>query len=103
MAPAAIPQTVVVGYRELMSGPAVDRTPGLHFQRRLGIEIAHDDAETLGVATGDPVQVTHDGHTVTGPALVQRGLRPGVVRITARVPYVGPGSVAAAPAEGASA
>ena len=103
MAPAAIPQTVVVGYRELMSGAAVDHTPGLHFQRRLGIEIAHSDAETLGVATGDPVQVTHDGRTVTGPALVQRGLRPGVVRVPARVPHVGPGSVAAAPAEGASA
>jgi anaerobic selenocysteine-containing dehydrogenase len=86
-----------------MSGPAVDHTPGLHFQRRLGIEIAHPDAEQLGIATGDQVQVTHDGRTVTGPALVQRGLRPGVVRVPARVPHVGPGSVAAAPAEGASA
>jgi hypothetical protein len=43
--------------------------------------------------------VTHDGRTVTGPALVQRGLRPGVVRMPARVPHVGPGSVAAAPPE----
>jgi anaerobic selenocysteine-containing dehydrogenase len=103
MAPAAVPQTVVVGYRELMSGPAVDHTPGLHFQRRVGIEIAHSDAETLGVATGDPIQVTHDGHTATGPAVVQRGLRPGVVRLPARVPHVGPGSVAAAPAEGSGA
>jgi NADH-quinone oxidoreductase subunit G len=102
-APAAVPQTVVVGYRELMSGPAVDHTPGLHFQRRIGIEIAHADAEALGVATGDPVCATHDGRTVTGPALVQRGLRPGVVRVPARVPHVGPGSVAAAPAEGAGA
>jgi NADH-quinone oxidoreductase subunit G len=103
VAAAAVPQTVVVGYRELMSGPAVDRTPGLHFQRRHGIEIAHADADTLGVATGDPIQVTHDGHTATGPALVQRGLRPGVVRLPARVPHVGPGSVAAAPAEGSGA
>ena len=91
--------TVVVGYRELMSGAAVDHTEALHFQRRRGIEIAHSDAETLGVATGDRLQVTHDGRTVTGPALVQRGLRPGVVRMAARVPDVGPGSVAAAPAE----
>jgi anaerobic selenocysteine-containing dehydrogenase len=100
---AAVPQTVVVGYRQLMSGAAVDRTPGLHFQRRHGIEIAHSDAERLGVATGDQIQVTQDGRTQTGPALVQRGLRPGVVRLPARVPHVGPGSVAAAPAEGASA
>ena len=94
-----MPQTVVVGYRELMSGAAVDHTEALHFQRRRGIEIAHADAESLGVATGDRIEVTHDGHTVTGPALVQRGLRPGVVRLAARVPHVGPGSVAAAPAE----
>ena len=30
---------------------------------------------------------------------MQRGLRPGVVRMAARVPHVGPGTVAAAPAE----
>jgi NADH-quinone oxidoreductase subunit G len=99
VAAAAVPQTVVVGYRELMSGATVDHTEALHFQRRHGIEIAHADAESLGVATGDRIQVTHDGRTVTGPALVQRGLRPGVVRLAARVPHVGPGSVAAAPAE----
>jgi len=103
LAAAAVPQTVVVGYRELMSGAAVDHTEELHFQRRRGIEIAHADAESLGVATGDRIEVTHDGHTVTGPALVQRGLRPGVVRLAARVPHVGPGSVAAAPAEAADA
>ena len=103
VAAAAVPQTVVVGYRELMSGAAVDHTEELHFQRRRGVEIAHADAESLGVATGDRIEVTHDGHTVTGPALVQRGLRPGVVRLAARVPHVGPGSVAAAPAEAADA
>jgi NADH-quinone oxidoreductase subunit G len=99
MAAAVIPQTVVVGYRQLMSGPAADHTEALQFQRRQGIEIAHSDAEAIGVATGDRVQVTVDGHVQTGPALVQRGLRPGVVRIPARVPHVGPGTVAAAPAE----
>jgi NADH-quinone oxidoreductase subunit G len=99
MAAAAIPQTVVVGYRQLMSGPAVEHTEALHFQRRVGIEIAHADAEAIGVATGDRVQVTLDGSTQTGPALVQRSLRPGVVRIPTRIPHVGPGTVAAAPAE----
>jgi NADH-quinone oxidoreductase subunit G len=99
VAAAAVPQTVVVGFRELMSGAAVDHTEELHFQRRHGIEIAHDDARSLGIATGDRVEVSHDGRTVAGPALVQRGLRPGVVRMAARVPHVGPGSVAAAPPE----
>jgi NADH-quinone oxidoreductase subunit G len=99
VAAAAVPQTVVVGFRELMSGAAVDHTEALHFQRRQGIEIAYDDAQALGIATGDRIQVTHDGRTVTGPALVQRGLRPGVVRMAARVPHVGPGSVAPAPPE----
>jgi anaerobic selenocysteine-containing dehydrogenase len=99
VAAAAVPQTVVVGYRELMSGAAVDHTEALHFQRRRGIEIAYADAQSLRVATGDRIQVTHDGRSVSGPALVQRGLRPGVVRMAARVPHVGPGSVAAAPAE----
>jgi predicted molibdopterin-dependent oxidoreductase YjgC len=99
VAAAAVPQTVVVGFRELMSGAAVDHTEALHFQRRHGIEIAFDDAQGLGVATGDRIQVTLEGRTVTGPALVQRGLRPGVVRMAARVPHVGPGSVALAPPE----
>jgi NADH-quinone oxidoreductase subunit G len=99
VAAAAVPQTIVVGFRELMSGAAVDHTEALHFQRRQGIEIAFDDAQSLGVSTGDRIQVTHDGRTVTGPALVQRGLRAGVVRMAARVPHVGPASVAAAPPE----
>jgi NADH-quinone oxidoreductase subunit G len=99
MAPAAVPQTVVIGYRELMSGPAVEHTEALHFQRRRGIEISFDDAERLGVATGDEIAVTQDGRTLTGPALVQRRLRPGVVRMAARLPHVGPGAVSVAPAE----
>ena len=38
-----------------MSGPAVDHAPQLDFQRRTAIELAHDDAEALGIATGDRV------------------------------------------------
>ena len=68
LGPAAeLPETVVVGYRELMSGPAADRTPQLQFQRRRGIEIAHADAERLGLATGERIEVTVDGRTHTGP------------------------------------
>jgi len=48
----------VVGYRQLMSGPTVEGAPALHFQRRNGIEISHNDAQEIGVATGDRVEIT---------------------------------------------
>ncbi|MDX6547339.1 MAG: NADH-quinone oxidoreductase subunit [Gaiellales bacterium] len=88
--------TIVVGYRQLMSGAAVDHSPVLHFQRRGGIEISHDDAQRLGVATGDRVEVAYEGRTVTAAAVVQRRLRPGVVRLATALPYVGPGELRAA-------
>jgi predicted molibdopterin-dependent oxidoreductase YjgC len=96
-------RTVAVAYRQLMSGQAVDHAPVLHFQRRVGLEIAHDDAQRLGVATGDRIEVTWDGGSVSGPAVVQRRLRNGVVRFAADVPYVGPCKVRAAHEEAAGA
>jgi anaerobic selenocysteine-containing dehydrogenase len=87
------PGTVVVGYRELMSGASVDHSPALHFQRRAGIEISHDDAEALGVKPGDRVRVSYEGGEHEGAAVVLRRLRPGVVRVAARRPYVGSGTV----------
>ncbi len=86
---------VVVGYRQLMAGVAVDHTPHLHFQRRLGIELSHDDALDLGIAVGDRVTVDFGGHRQTGPAVLSRALRRGVVRLATRVPFMGPGTVAA--------
>jgi NADH-quinone oxidoreductase subunit G len=88
--------TTVVGYRELMAGRAVDRAPHLHFQRRTGIELSHDDARDLGIAAGDRVSVEFGGRTVSGPAVVSRRLRRHTVRLAARVPYVGAGSVSPA-------
>jgi predicted molibdopterin-dependent oxidoreductase YjgC len=84
---------VVVGYRQLMSGLSVDHAPVLHFQRRGGIEISHDDAQRLGVATGDQVEVSYGDQTRTGAAVVQRRLMAGVVRMASDVPYVGPGEL----------
>ena len=95
--------TIVVGYRQLMSGPTVEGAPALHFQRRNGIEISHDDAQQIGVATGDRVEVSFAGASLTGAALVQRRLRRGVVRLATAVPYVGPGELRAAPEEAADA
>ena len=90
---------VVVGYRQLMSGVEVDHAEQLEFQRRHSIELAHDDAQSLGVATGDRVTASWKGGSATGPALVNRRLRTGVVRLATAVPHVGPGSVAAAEPE----
>jgi anaerobic selenocysteine-containing dehydrogenase len=95
--------TVVVAYRQLMSGPAVENTPALQFQRRNGIEIAHVDAQALGIATGDRVEVEYNGSVATGPALVRRGLMPGVVRMPATIPHVGPAALRAAVEETAGA
>jgi len=86
-----------------MSGPTVEGAPALHFQRRNGIEISHDDAQEIGVATGDRVEVSFAGSSLTGAALVQRRLRRGVVRLATAVPYVGPGELRAAPEETADA
>jgi anaerobic selenocysteine-containing dehydrogenase len=91
--------TTVVGYRELMAGPAIDRAPHLHFQRRTGIELSHDDARDLGIAAGDRVSVEFGGRTVSGPAVVSRRLRRHTVRLATRVPYLGPGRVSLAPEE----
>ena len=85
----------MVGYRQLMSGAAADNAPALHFQRRIGIEIAHEDAQDLGVATGDRLSVSYQSGSIAGPAVVLRSLRPGVVRLATPVPYIGPGTVRA--------
>jgi NADH-quinone oxidoreductase subunit G len=96
-APESEPGTVLVtGYRQLLAGPAADRAPHLLFQRRTAIELAHDDATELGVAAGDRVTVDYGGRSLTGPAVVSRRLRPGVVRLATRIPYVGRGRVAPA-------
>jgi anaerobic selenocysteine-containing dehydrogenase len=85
----------VVGYRQLHSGPAADHADALHFQRRVGAELSADDAASLGVSSGDPVSITFAGQTIQRPVVINRGLRPGTVRLATRIPYVGPGSVAA--------
>jgi hypothetical protein len=45
------------------------------------------------------VTSTWKGGSQTGPALVNRRLRSGVVRLATAVPHVGPGSIAAADPE----
>jgi NADH-quinone oxidoreductase subunit G len=72
----------LVRYRPLFSGPAVERTPELGFQRPLPeVELAEEDARSRGISAGDPVTVRSNGTSVTLRARLSRDLRAGIVRI----------------------
>jgi predicted molibdopterin-dependent oxidoreductase YjgC len=69
-------------YRPLFSGPAVERTPELQFQRPPAeIELAADDAERRRIATGDTVSVRSNGTSIMLRARVSRALAAGTARI----------------------
>jgi anaerobic selenocysteine-containing dehydrogenase len=69
-------------YRPLFSGPAVERTSELDFQRPgEEIELAPADAASRGVASGDEVTVSSNGTAVRLRARVVRDLPAGNVRI----------------------
>jgi NADH-quinone oxidoreductase subunit G len=79
---AAGPGLELVRYRPLFSGAAVERVPQLQFQRPPAeIELAHEDARTREIATGEPVTVRSNGTSRELRARVSRRLRTGVVRI----------------------
>ncbi|HET8652703.1 MAG TPA: molybdopterin-dependent oxidoreductase [Gaiellaceae bacterium] len=72
----------LVTYRPLFSGPAVERIPELQFQRPgPEVELARDDAQRLGIASGQTVYVRSNGTSLELRARLSRELAPGVVRI----------------------
>ena len=72
----------LVAYRPLFSGPAVERTPELQFQRPAGeIHIARDDARTRKIRNGQTVTVSSNGTTVELRARIARDLAAGTVRV----------------------
>jgi NADH-quinone oxidoreductase subunit G len=72
----------LVRYRPLFSGPAVERTPELAFQRPAAeVEVSVEDARTHSIRSGDEVTVRSNGTSVTLRARLNRDLRAGVVRI----------------------
>jgi NADH-quinone oxidoreductase subunit G len=72
----------LIRYRPLFSGPAVERTPELQFQRpQAEVELSEDDARTHGIRPGDDVTVRSNGTSVTLRARLNRELRAGIVRI----------------------
>jgi NADH-quinone oxidoreductase subunit G len=72
----------LIRYRALFSGPAVERTPELQFQRpQADVELSAEDARTRGIRPGDEVTVRSNGTSVTLRARLNRDLRACVVRI----------------------
>lgn len=72
----------LVRYRPLFSGPAVERTPELQFQRPLPeVEISQHDAIDKRIRTGDEVTVRSNGTSVTLRARISHDVRAGVVRV----------------------
>ena len=69
-------------YRPLFSGPAVERTPELQFQRPPAeVELAAADAEQRQIAAGETVSVRSNGTSLRLRARISRGLPAGTVRI----------------------
>ena len=72
----------LVRYRPLFSGPAVERTPELQFQRpQPEIELAEQDARSHGIRNGDEITIRSNGSSVKLRARLSNELRPGVLRV----------------------
>ena len=71
-----------MAYRPLFTGPAVERTPELQFQRPDPVvELSADDARSRGIRNGATVTVSSNGTSVELRARIARDLEEGVVRI----------------------
>jgi NADH dehydrogenase/NADH:ubiquinone oxidoreductase subunit G len=69
-------------YKPLFSGPAVERTPELQFQRPGGeIQISRQDARSRKIRNGQTVTVSSNGTAVELRARIARDLAAGTVRV----------------------
>jgi predicted molibdopterin-dependent oxidoreductase YjgC len=81
------PDSVVSGlrlatYKPLFSGPAVERTPHLQFQRPEGeVQISREDARNRRIRNGQTVTVSSNGTAVELRVRIARDLAAGSVRI----------------------
>jgi NADH-quinone oxidoreductase subunit G len=86
--PLAEPPALEDGLRvgaapSLWSGPAVEHSPSLRFLTpQARAELSPGDAERLGVASGDDVELRVNGSSVRARAAVRSGVRAGSVFLT---------------------
>ena len=74
----------LVAYRPLFSGPAVERTPELQFQRPDGeIQISRPDAQARKIRNGQTVTVSSNGTSLELRVRIARDLAAGIVRVAA--------------------
>jgi NADH-quinone oxidoreductase subunit G len=65
-------------YRDLWAAEVTERSPALRFlSPRQTLELAPADADRLGVASGDPVEVRSNGARVGARVAVRERIRPG--------------------------
>jgi NADH dehydrogenase/NADH:ubiquinone oxidoreductase subunit G len=69
-------------YKPLFSGPAVERTPELQFQRPAGeVQIARADARTRRIRNGQTVTLSSNGTSVQLRARIARDVTAGTLRV----------------------
>jgi NADH-quinone oxidoreductase subunit G len=90
-APASAPPpspTSIVGngalrvglYRPIWAAPEVEISPALRFAvARQQAELSPEDAVRLGVANGEPVEVSQNGTRLTAPAAIRTGVPSGTI------------------------
>jgi NADH dehydrogenase/NADH:ubiquinone oxidoreductase subunit G len=72
----------LVAYRPLFSGPAVERTPELQFQRPdAEVQLSRTDATARGIRNGQTVRVSSNGTSVELRARLAKDLEAGTVRV----------------------
>jgi predicted molibdopterin-dependent oxidoreductase YjgC len=75
---------LLLRYRPLFSGAAVERIPELHFQRPPAeVELSPEDARQRGIAAGETVRVSSNGTSAELRARLNKKLRRGVARVAA--------------------
>jgi NADH-quinone oxidoreductase subunit G len=72
----------LVAYKPLFSGAAVERVAELQFQRPAEeVRLARADARAAGIANGDLVSVSQNGHSIELRARLSNEVRPGVALV----------------------
>jgi NADH-quinone oxidoreductase subunit G len=66
-------------YRPIWADPEVEISPALHYTiARQQVELSPEDARRLGIASGDPVQISQNGTRLRGTAQVRSGVPSGI-------------------------